>query len=111
MVKSQKDRFKTRDIELSEFARSLGHPVRILILRAMGDQKILDSNSIKSFPMAPSTVIQHLRDLKKAGLVKGKIFGENARFYLDEQRFEELQKHWIQFSEKVAGNGREKPKQ
>jgi DNA-binding transcriptional ArsR family regulator len=100
MADSVKQNFDPSDVELSRMARSIAHPIRIMILRKLAETNAaLGSEEIKAMPMAPSTVIQHLRDLKKAGLVKGKIFGSNAKFWLVQEQLERIIDSWTSISE------------
>ncbi|MFZ6052399.1 ArsR/SmtB family transcription factor [Halocola ammonii] len=99
MPESAKQNFDPLDVELSKLARSIAHPVRIMILRKLASEKsTMGSEQIKEMPMAPSTVIQHLRDLKKAGLIRGKIFGSNAEFWLVEDQLTKAVSSWVEFS-------------
>lgn len=95
MIQPEKYNFDPADVELSKMARSMAHPVRIMILRELASSgSAMGTNEIKELPMSPSTVIQHLRDLKKSGLIKGKIFGANACFWLDVESFKKVTACW-----------------
>jgi len=57
-------------ITLAKFAKALGHPTRIKII------KYIESNSsrqisdlTKKLPLAQSTISQHIKELKNAGLI------------------------------------------
>ncbi|HHH55224.1 MAG TPA: ArsR family transcriptional regulator [Bacteroidetes bacterium] len=69
---------------LSRFSKALGHPVRIKIF------KYLESNSYcyvkdiqKILPLAQSTVSQHLKELKKAGLIKAETEATKTKYSID----------------------------
>lgn len=62
-------------------ARALAHPARVRILRRLLSSDACVAGSIAlDLPLAASTVSQHLKVLKEAGLVKGEVDGPR-RFY------------------------------
>ena len=61
-------------IKLAQIAKALGHPVRIYILSFLSKQACCYSGDLSDIlPIAKSTLSQHLKELKKAGLIQGEI--------------------------------------
>jgi ArsR family transcriptional regulator len=59
------------DAEFAAFARAVGHPVRVRILRMLARKEARTCSVIvDELPLAQSTVSEHLRILKNAGLVR-----------------------------------------
>jgi predicted transcriptional regulator len=59
---------------LARFAKALGHPARIKILEILSNRGCCYSGNIADeFPIALSTLSQHLKELKTAGLIQGEI--------------------------------------
>lgn len=59
------------DEELAAFAKALGHPVRVRILRMLARKDArMCSHIVDELPLAQSTVSEHLRILRSAGLVQ-----------------------------------------
>ena len=59
------------DEELAAFAKAVGHPVRVRILRMLaGRDACMCSHIVDELPLAQSTVSEHLRILRTAGLVQ-----------------------------------------
>ena len=59
------------DAELAAFAKALGHPVRVRILRMLAEKNArVCSRIVDELPLAQSTVSEHLRILREAGLVR-----------------------------------------
>ncbi len=59
------------DEELAAFAKALGHPVRVRILRMLASKDArMCSHIVDELPLAQSTVSEHLRILRHAGLVQ-----------------------------------------
>lgn len=61
-------------IHLARFAKAMGNPARIKILEILSDRGCCYSGNIADeFPIALSTLSQHLKELKSAGLIQGEI--------------------------------------
>jgi ArsR family transcriptional regulator len=64
------------DKELAAYAKALGHPIRVQIMRQLARLGACQTGSlVDSLPVAQSTVSEHLRILREAGLVSGEIDG------------------------------------
>jgi ArsR family transcriptional regulator, arsenate/arsenite/antimonite-responsive transcriptional repressor len=67
----------TRDAiegELARLAKALGHPARVAIVRMLAESGECQCGSISDrIPLAQSTVSQHLKVLKQAGLIRGEL--------------------------------------
>lgn len=69
--------------EIASFARILSHPARLSILKYLADSKICISGDISDkIPLSRSTVSQHLKELKQAGLIKGSVEGTKINYCL-----------------------------
>jgi ArsR family transcriptional regulator len=93
--------FDAKDIKLAELAKALSHPARIAILRKLAEQnKCLCGEIVEVLPLAQSTVSQHLKELKKAGLISGDIEGVKSCYWINCEKLNEFSE-WIQnlFSE------------
>ena len=65
-----------QDQELASLARALAHPARVRILRILiARNSCICGQIVDELPLAQSTVSQHLKILKDAGLVQGEIDG------------------------------------
>lgn len=59
---------------LARYAKALGHPLRVRILRLLAKRGACQTGSlVDSLPVAQSTVSEHLRILREAGLVSGEL--------------------------------------
>jgi ArsR family transcriptional regulator len=64
------------DAELAMYCKALGHPHRVHILRFLLSQNACFAGDIgDQIPVAASTVSQHLKHLRNAGLIQGKVDG------------------------------------
>jgi len=64
------------DAQLARYCKALGHPHRVTIVRFLLAQQVCFAGEIADLlPIAASTVSQHLKLLKEAGLVQGEVDG------------------------------------
>ncbi|WP_461210041.1 ArsR/SmtB family transcription factor [Desulfocurvus sp. DL9XJH121] len=73
--------------ELAELCKALGHPARVAILRHLAAvDRCVCGGIVSVLPLAQSTVSQHLKVLKDAGLVRGEVEGPSICYCLDKDR-------------------------
>ena len=76
MAVSKKTEFTQEDIWLADVAKALSHPARIRILKILNDMSTCMVGSlVDKLPLAQATVSQHLKELKRVGLIQGEIDG------------------------------------
>ena len=81
--------------QLAILSKSIGHPARLMILKTLAEKGGWVEGEIVSIPdVAPTTVIQHLRELKRVGRIKGRIFGAQCKYGLNEEVLDLFQKLW-----------------
>jgi ArsR family transcriptional regulator len=72
------------DADLASLAKAAGHPARIRILRLLARRDTCVCGEIVGeLPLAQSTVSQHLKILKEAGLVRGEVDGPRVCYCLE----------------------------
>ena len=72
-----------RDAALATLAKALSHPVRVAILRRLRGTDACVNELVGGLPLAQSTVSQHLKVLKEAGLIRGEIEGPRVSYCLE----------------------------
>lgn len=96
MIDMEKEKYKlsVEDQEMaSRFAKALGHPTRIEILVFLANQDSCFFGDIHDIlPIAKSTVSQHLKELKDAGLIQGEIEAPKVRYCIHEENWEKARK-------------------
>ena len=71
--------------------KALAHPARLAILQYLARIKICITGDISDeLPLSRTTINQHLKELKKAGLIQGRIDGVKVNYCLDPKRICEL---------------------
>ena len=69
---------------LAPLAKALGHPARLRVLEALGARgECLCGEVVEVVGLAQSTVSQHLKVLREAGLVCGTVDGPRTCYCLD----------------------------
>ena len=69
---------------MATMAKALGHPARIAILEYMIKQgACICGDIVNELPLSQSTVSQHLKALKDAGIIKGEIEGSSRCYCID----------------------------
>jgi ArsR family transcriptional regulator len=72
------------DDTLAAMAKAVGHPARIAILRLLAHRETCATGDVVAeLPLAQSTVSEHLRILREAGLVQGEIEGPRTRYCIN----------------------------
>ena len=71
-------------IELAEIAKALAHPARLRIVQILAArEECICGDLVDALPLAQATVSQHLKELKRVGLVTGEISGPRTCYGLD----------------------------
>jgi ArsR family transcriptional regulator len=72
------------DIEIAELAKALAHPARLRILRLLlASPGCIGGDIVDAVGLAQSTVSEHLRILKGAGVITGEISGPRTCYALN----------------------------
>ena len=93
MVLNKNNQFTKKTDLLSGYAKALSHPARIAILKLLIKKKAcICGDIVHELPLSQSTVSQHLKELKKAGLIKGDITGVKVCYCINEEAWKKAQK-------------------
>lgn len=91
MAINKKEEFSAREQELAQFAKALAHPARIAILKVLAKHnECICGQIVDVLPLAQSTVSQHLKELKEAGLVNGTVDGPRSCYCINWKAFEKF---------------------
>jgi ArsR family transcriptional regulator len=79
------------DEELAQLGKALGHPARVQILRLLvRKDACICGDIVEELPLAQSTVSQHLKVLKEAGLVRGDVDGPRVCYCIEPRTLRRL---------------------
>lgn len=102
MAYSKKSEFSDRDLTLAEWCRAMSHPARIAIVRALAERgECVCGDLVLDLPLAQSTVSQHLKALKEAGIIRGEIDGVKSRYCLDQAGFRRFMRAHLAFQKQL----------
>ena len=74
--------------QLARFAKALGHPTRIAILKHLENQSCcFTGDLVDIFPLAQSTISQHLKELKNAGLIQGEVNPPKIKYCINKENW------------------------
>ncbi|MGE0773164.1 MAG: ArsR/SmtB family transcription factor [Cyclobacteriaceae bacterium] len=87
------EEFTRNQNKIASLAKALGHPARVAILQFLTRrQACVCGDIVEELPLSQSTVSQHLKELKQAGLIKGEIDGPSICYCIDEKKWLEARK-------------------
>lgn len=85
---SKTEEFTVKDNKIAEYAKALAHPARVAILQLLiKRQACICGDIVDELPLSQSTVSQHLKELKNAGLIKGEIEGPRTCYCINEKEW------------------------
>lgn len=86
----KKEEILTEDQKtFSRFAKAMGHPIRMYVLELLSNQSCCYSGDLTEvLPIAKSTLSQHLKELKDAGLIQGEIEAPKIKYCLNQKNWE-----------------------
>ncbi len=91
MAIHKKDKFLQKDQDLAAFAKALAHPARIAILKLLAQKnECICGEIVDVLPLSQSTVSQHLKELKSAGLITGVVDGPRSCYCINWKAFEKF---------------------
>ena len=83
-MQAKTDRFPPDLVRLAVAAKALSHPARLAILQTLAARETcVCGDLVDALPLAQSTVSQHLKALKVAGLVRGEVDGPRSCYCVD----------------------------
>jgi ArsR family transcriptional regulator, arsenate/arsenite/antimonite-responsive transcriptional repressor len=95
------DKFDNSLQQLASFSKVLSHPARLAILKYLAETKSCISGDISDYlPLSRTTVSQHLKELRNAGLIQGEIDGLKINYCL----YPEIVEQYCKLFEKFFGD-------
>ena len=81
------------DQALAAMAKAIGHPARLRILKILAERRAcVTGELLLEIPLAQSTISEHLRILRQAGLIQGEIEGPRTSYCLDREALERFKR-------------------
>lgn len=92
-AKQTRKKYYTTDQEkLARYAKALSHPVRVFVMDFLAnnlDKCCYSGDMAEELPIARSTLSEHLKELKKAGLIQGEINPPYIKYCIHRENWDE----------------------
>lgn len=84
--------------QLAQFAKALAHPTRIQILKHLENQSCCYTGDlVEVLPIAQSTISQHLKELKNAGLIQGELSPPKIKYCIQKENWKKAKALFSEF--------------
>lgn len=84
--------------KLARYAKAMGHPVRMYVLELLSNESCCYSGDLAEvLPIVKSTLSQHLKELKNAGLIQGEIEAPKIKYCINKENWEEARELFREF--------------
>lgn len=75
---------------IARYAKAMSHPIRLYVLELLSNQNCCYSGDLTDvLPIAKSTLSQHLKELKSAGLIQGEIEAPRIKYCINRDNWNE----------------------
>jgi ArsR family transcriptional regulator, arsenate/arsenite/antimonite-responsive transcriptional repressor len=91
-MKEKKKYFKDNQVKLARYSKALSNPIRVYILDYLSDNLdkcCYSGDMAENLPIARSTLSEHLKELKNAGLIQGEINPPYIKYCINRENWEE----------------------
>jgi len=91
-IMTKKDVLTDEQKKVARYAKAMGHPIRMYVLELLSNQSCCYSGDLTDIlPIAKSTLSQHLKELKDAGLIQGEIEAPRIKYCINKVNWKEAQ--------------------
>jgi|SRR6476469_9013800 len=105
MGSTKTEEFTAKENKLAKYAKALGHPARIAILKMLaGRNTCVCGDIVEELPLSQSTVSQHLKELKESGLIHGEIEGVRVCYCINTKEWKSAQQALNQMFDSYKGS-------
>jgi len=102
---SKTEYFNEEQNQMANMFKAMGHPARIAIIGHLLQVKTcICGDIVNVLPLAQATISQHLKELKKAGIIKGKISGSAICYCIEDKAIHHLALYFENISQQLEAN-------
>jgi ArsR family transcriptional regulator len=88
---SKTEFFTAEQNRLADLAKALAHPARVAIIQLLLERKsCICGDLVEELSLAQATVSQHLKELKRIGILQGEVSPPKVCYCIDPAVWEEL---------------------
>ncbi|PZX60852.1 ArsR family transcriptional regulator [Hydrotalea sandarakina] len=90
--------YSIQEEKIARYAKALAHPIRIRILKFLDQQACCFTGEFtEEIPLAQSTISQHLKELKDAGLIQGNVMPPRIKYCINKEAWMEAKQYFTNF--------------
>jgi len=105
MGTTKSELFTKKQNDLAAMAKAIAHPARIAILQYLAKQNAcVCGDIVDELGLAQATISQHLKELKRIGLIQGSVEGTSVCYCIDPKTWNQYQQTFASFFEKIEKN-------
>lgn len=102
---SKSEYFSKQQNEMANLLRAMGHPARIAIIEHLLQvNTCICGDIVNVLPLAQATISQHIKELKKVGIIKGKISGNSMCYCLNEKSIKQIETYFYTIQQTIKAN-------
>lgn len=91
-MKQKQNMITVEQVKIARYAKAMGHPIRMYVLELLSKQPCCYSGDLtEELPIVKSTLSQHLKELKDAGLIQGEIEAPRIKYCINRENWNEAQ--------------------
>ena len=91
--------------EKAEIFKALSHPARLKIIQFLSESESCITGDITEIiPLGRTTINQHLKELKKIGLIKGEVCGTKKKYCLNPEKVKQVSEYFNNFLKEISNN-------
>lgn len=95
---SKTEKFTDRQNQIASLAKGLGHPARVAILEHLFKIRgCVCGDLVEEIGLAQPTISQHLKALKKLGLIQGSVAGASVCYCINPDRWTDMKEILFKF--------------
>jgi ArsR family transcriptional regulator len=95
LMPAKKQYYTEKQLRLARYAKALSHPVRVFIMEYLlsnHNKCCYSGDMAENLPIARSTLSEHLKELKNAGLIQGEINPPYIKYCINRENWTEAKK-------------------
>lgn len=97
MAFAKTEDFSVKDNKIAAYAKALSHPARVAIIKLLlNRQACVCGDIVDELPLSQSTVSQHLKELKSAGLIQGEIDGARICYCINQEEWNAAKQYFLE---------------
>lgn len=98
MIMNKEDIISDDQKAIARYSKAMGHPIRMFVLELLSKQACCYSGDLTEvLPIAKSTLSQHLKELRDAGLIQGEIEAPKIKYCLNQENWRRAQELFTKF--------------